>query len=244
VRIGIILAGGRGERMGARRNKALLKLAGKPIVLHSVETFQACCDRLLVVAAVADLEDVRALLLGVEVVPGGDTRHRSEWNALRSLRPSISGDEVIAIHDAARPLVAPADVRAVFAAAEQHGAALLAAPADRPALEVSAGRVARAYQAGQLWRAQTPQAARASVLLDAYQRAAADAFTGTDTAAVLERYGHSLRVVMAVGENPKVTLPEDLRLAERLLAEASTPSPPGRELGRGLFGGTASSPPR
>ena len=214
----MILAGGRGERMAAGRNKALLELAGRPLLLYAVDTFRACCDRLVVVSASEDMAGIRQLLPSdVPVVAGGATRHGSEWNALQALRSDLGAADVVAIHDAARPLVSSADVMAVLASAQEHGAALLAAAAELPALEVAGEHVARAHPAGELWRAQTPQAARASWLLDAYQRAAADSFDGTDTAAVLSRAGYPVRVVAATAENPKVTVPADLRLAEALL---------------------------
>lgn len=218
----MILAGGRGERMAAGRNKALLELTGQPLLLHSVETFRACCDRLLVVSAAEDIPGVRKLLpAGVPIVAGGATRHGSELSALTSLRPGLAGTDVIAVHDAARPLVSPADVLAVLAAAREDGAAMLAAASALPALEVSGERVTRGYSASELWRAQTPQASCASWLLDAYQRAAAESFDGTDTAAVLSRAGYPLRIVPATSENPKITVPADLELAEALLRRAS-----------------------
>jgi len=217
MRIGVILAGGRGERMGAGRNKVLLELAGEPLLAHALRTFRACCVRLLVVSAAEDMDAVRALAGDVPVVPGGATRHGSEWNALQALRDSLAADDVVAIHDAARPLVAAADVTAVFEAAEAHGAAMLAVPADLPAVEVRDGTVTQAYEAGRLWRAQTPQAAKAALLLEAYARADKEGFTGTDTAAVLERCGCPVWLVQATAENPKVTVPADLPAAEELL---------------------------
>jgi 2-C-methyl-D-erythritol 4-phosphate cytidylyltransferase len=216
--IGVILAGGRGERMQAGRNKVLLEVAGKPLLLYAVERFRTCCDRVLVVSAEADMPAIQALVPDLPLAPGGPTRHGSEWNALRALRDSLAPDDVVAIHDAARPLVATADVRAVLAAAAAHGAAMLAAPADRPALRLTGVRVQRAYPAETLWRAQTPQAARAGALLDAYTRASAGGFTGTDTAAVLARYGYPVHIVPATAPNPKVTVPADIPAAEGLLA--------------------------
>jgi 2-C-methyl-D-erythritol 4-phosphate cytidylyltransferase len=279
--------------MGAGRNKALLELGGRPLLLHSVETFRACCDRLLLVAAEGEVDHVRSLVPDVPVVAGGATRHDSEWNALRFVGEQGWASGVVAIHDAARPLVAPADVRAVLSAAEEFGAAMLAQPALLPALELVEGQqarperlrvqsestrqpsrllpgmrnvgpgkrfstvrlgaapqgtpreltlsgpgagasaaadfpaallvagpalVGRTYAAEVVWRAQTPQAARPEWLFEAYQRAAADDFEGTDTAAVLAQAGYPVRVVAASGENPKVTLAADLPAAEALLA--------------------------
>jgi 2-C-methyl-D-erythritol 4-phosphate cytidylyltransferase len=205
--------------MQAGRNKVLLELAGKPLLLYAVETFRACCDRLLVVSAEADLPVIRELQPEVELASGGSTRHGSEWNALQALRATLEPDDLVAIHDAARPLIAADDVQAVLAAAGSHGAAMLAIPADQPALQLDGTHVARGYAAAAIWRAQTPQAARAPWLLDAYTHAAADAFTGTDTAAVLASYGYAVRVVPATAPNPKVTVPADLPAAEGLLGQ-------------------------
>jgi 2-C-methyl-D-erythritol 4-phosphate cytidylyltransferase len=203
--------------MAADQNKVLLELAGKPVLLHSVETFRACCHSLVIVAAAPDVDEVCRLVPDAQVVAGGATRHGSEWNGLKALRPSLSQDDVLAIHDAARPLVARRDVEAVFAVAEAHGAAMLATLCELPALEVVGGGVSRAYSAAELWRAQTPQASRAEWLLDAYDRAAGAGFDGTDTAAVLAFAGYGCQVVAAGGENPKITVPGDLAFAEGIL---------------------------
>ncbi|MBV8086545.1 MAG: 2-C-methyl-D-erythritol 4-phosphate cytidylyltransferase [Chloroflexi bacterium] len=200
--------------MGAGRNKVLLELGGKPILRHSVDTFRRCCGRLIVVSAAEDLSAIRALFPDLKVVEGGATRHGSEWNALQALD---SARGVVAVHDGARPLVAAADVEAVFAAAEQHGASMLAEPASLPGLFLKGDRVARAYPPQQLWRALTPQAAHADLLLDAYRRAAEEGFEGTDTSAVLERAGVSVRIVPATVPNPKITVAADLAAAKRLL---------------------------
>jgi len=208
--------------MAAGRNKALLALAGRPLLRHSVETFHACCDRVMVVAAPGEVGEIQALLpREVGVIAGGATRHASEWNALAALRSSVAAADVIAFHDAARPLVAAGDVRAVLAAATAHGAAMLAAAADLPALALEVGQVARAYAASELWRAQTPQAARAAWLFEAYDRAVGEAFDGTDTAAVLSRAGHPVHLVPATAPNPKITVPADLAQTEAL-ARGST----------------------
>src|SRR5579883_2637111 len=137
--------------MQAGRNKVLLELAGKPLLLLAVETFRTCCDRLLVVSAEADLPAIRDLLPDVQLAPGGATRHGSEWNALVALRATLAPDDLVAIHDAARPLVAPGDARAVFNAAAAHGAAMLAAPADRPALQPDGSRIVHVYAAAAAW---------------------------------------------------------------------------------------------
>ncbi|MBV9120085.1 MAG: 2-C-methyl-D-erythritol 4-phosphate cytidylyltransferase [Chloroflexi bacterium] len=222
-RIGVILAGGRGERMAAGRNKVLLELAGRPILAYSLATFRRCCDHLLVVAAEADQAAIAELASDLDLVPGGASRHGSEWNALQRLKAFASDGDVIAIHDAARPLVADADVVRVFEEAGRFGAAMLAQAAEVPALEALAGLVTRTYAAAEVWRAQTPQGAHAALLFDAYRRAASDGFSGTDTAAVLARAGYPVRIVAATADNPKVTVPADLEHALSVLARRGSP---------------------
>ncbi|MET0998853.1 MAG: 2-C-methyl-D-erythritol 4-phosphate cytidylyltransferase, partial [Marmoricola sp.] len=151
------------------------------------------------------------------VVDGGAQRHASEWQALRTLAAEIEDGEidVVAIHDAARPL-APATLwRAVIDAAAEHGGAIPVLPTPR--LSHRDGSVA----ARGLVAVQTPQAFRAPELLGAHRRAAADGFVGTDTAACLEQYADVAVVgVPSTAANLKVTFPEDVALAERLLSRS------------------------
>ena len=213
--------------MAANRNKALLPLAGRPLLLYSVETLLIAGAEVLLVAAEEELAEVAALAPGCAVVRGGATRRASEWCGLRALRNRLEPDDVVALHDAARPLVACADVVRVYEAARAAGAALLAQPVDAPLLRPAAtaapgsavpAAVIEAVAASSIWRAQTPQAARAAWLLDAYGRAERHHFEGTDTAAVLDWAGYPVEVVEATRPNPKITVAADIPLAEALLA--------------------------
>ncbi len=223
----VVVAAGRGGRVGHERNKVLLPLAGRPILVRAIESAASLpeVDEVVVVVRESDRPEVEASLaeclpdLGATVVGGGATRHDSEWQALKVLRPAVErGDlDVILIHDGARPLVSARLVREVIRAASEHGGALPVV--DQPALlatgpaAASPGPVARRAVA-----VQTPQAFRAGVLLAAYARADAEGFVGTDTASCVERYGDTVvRCVPGEATNLKVTFPEDLRLAERLL---------------------------
>ena len=155
----------------------------------------------------------------VTTAPGGATRHGSELSALRLLAPRIESGEVdvVAIHDAARPLASPALWAQVVAAAREHGGSLPA----RPAPGVVAAADLTGAPTGAEWvTVQTPQAFRAAPLLAAHLAAERDGFEGTDTAACVAAYT-DLRVVAVPGEagNLKVTYADDLPLAERLLAE-------------------------
>lgn len=214
----VILAAGSGSRMGAERNKVLLPLEGRPVLAWSVQAARSVPSvaRVVVVVRSGEEADARAALEGVdagapvvEYVVGGDTRHASEWRALTHLAPAIEAGEVavVAIHDAARPWAGSALFAATLAAARQHGGAI-------PVVDLS-GLVARDGRdlPHLLVGVQTPQAFRAGPLLTAYRRADADGFTGTDTAACLERYAAGqLRIAAVRGDvaNAKLTYPEDL----------------------------------
>ncbi|MFE7224243.1 2-C-methyl-D-erythritol 4-phosphate cytidylyltransferase [Nocardioides sp. NPDC057577] len=225
----VLLAAGSGTRVGAATNKVLLPLDGSDDPASSalglsLRTALEVPDvrRLVLVVRSGDEEAVAAVaqpLLGdreVAMVDGGDTRHASEQAALAVLRADIEAGEidVVAIHDTARPLAAPELFLAVIAAAGEHGGAIPAAPLTHLST--------RDLQpvAGALVGVQTPQAFRASDLLAAYARAAADGFDGTDTGATLERYASGVRIV-AVPSSPlnlKVTFADDLQAAAALLS--------------------------
>lgn len=227
----VVLCAGQGARMGADRNKVFLPLAGRPILVRSIEAClraRAVGDVLLV-AHPREVEQVRSLVAEYRlhrvrgVIPGGATRHASEYCALNALRPAIVAGEVaiVLIHDGARPLVRPADITRLVAAARRGGGALLATPAD-PAETIVAveagGTVSALYSPDEVWRAQTPQAFEAATLLRAYDDAARTGYEGTDTASSLERLGVAVRVVQGSPRNIKITTPLDLARAEALLA--------------------------
>jgi 2-C-methyl-D-erythritol 4-phosphate cytidylyltransferase len=229
----VVLAAGSGTRVGATAggepvNKVLLPLDGVPILARSVRTVLDVPgvhrivlvvrpgERAVVAEAVAPHLGAHDLWL----VEGGAQRHDSEWQALQVLADEIQDGEieVVAIHDAARPLASPQLWGSVIAAAAEHGGAI---PVVRtPRLSHREGSLAPDGLVG----VQTPQAFRAGDLLAAYRLADRDGFVGTDTAACLERYA-DIRIagVPSTTANLKVTFPEDVALAEALL------HPPGVE---------------
>lgn len=218
----ILLAAGSGSRVGAETNKVLLPLGGIPILARSVRTVLDV-DGVQRIVLVVRREDRHAASeavgphLGAHdlwLVDGGEQRHDSEWQALQVLARDIEDDEldVVAIHDAARPLASSGLWRAVIDAAAEHGGAIPVV--ETPQLSRADGSLAP----GGLVGVQTPQAFRAGDLLEAYRRADADGFVGTDTAACLERYADVALVgVESSTANLKVTFPEDIGLAEGLL---------------------------
>jgi 2-C-methyl-D-erythritol 4-phosphate cytidylyltransferase len=219
----VILAAGSGSRVGAETNKVLLPLGDTTVLGHSVRAALAVPDvvRLVLTVRAGDEDAVReavAPLLGdreVRLVPGGATRHASEWAALQALAGDVASGaiDVLAVHDGARPLAGTALFETTLVTAREHGGAL-------PVVELPGlvGRDLRRVPEG-LAGAQTPQAFRAGPLLDAHRRAAEDGFVSTDTAACFARYaGLPVVAVRAGATNLKVTFPGDVALAQALLS--------------------------
>jgi 2-C-methyl-D-erythritol 4-phosphate cytidylyltransferase len=233
----VLLAAGEGRRSGHATNKVLLPLSGRRVFTWSMRWARAVpgLDTAVLVIRERDRDVVTATIEREvdpprpDVVLGGDSRHASEWAALQALAPAIeAGDlDVVVIHDAARPLAGTAVFAEVVAAAAEHGGAIPVREQPHLAEREPADGVPQ-----RVVTVQTPQAFRARPLLAAYRRAAADGFVGTDTASCMERYT-DLPVHCVAGDagNIKITFPEDLFLAERLLARAGydlTGTPDGR----------------
>ena len=218
----IVVAAGSGTRVGGEVPKVLRPLGGVPVLARSVLGALTAPDVVRVVVVIrpgdeAIVSDAVAPHLGdreAVLVPGGATRHASEWAALRVLASDIEAGllDVVAIHDGARPLASPQLFAEVLEAAATRGGGVPVVPLSH-VLDLD-GRAVPGTLAGM----QTPQAFAAPGLLEAYRRADADGFDGTDTAACVQRYTDV--EVVAVASSPgnlKITYPEDLALAERLV---------------------------
>ncbi len=211
VAVALIVAAGRGTRLGSPGPKALVAVAGRPMLEWSLDALREVEEIEEIVVALP--EGVRAPD-GTVGVTGGAERSHSVLAALRASH----GDPVV-VHDAARPRVTPAIVRATLAALREHGceAAIAAAPMHDTVKRAVGGVVHGTLDRSELWAVQTPQAFRRAAL-EAALAAGPDALaTATDDAALVEAQGGTVRVVPAPAENFKVTTPHDLRLAELLL---------------------------
>lgn len=222
-RTAVVLAAGSGTRLGAGANKVWLPLGGRELATWSFQWLAQTqlFDRFVIVVHPNEREDARAILkrhvsVDVDIVDGGKSRHDSETRALEYLAPSIeSGDcRLVLIHDGARPLAAPSLVRRIVDAAEECGGSL-------PYLDTA--HLTGAQPDQRLVRVQTPQVFAAEPLLDAYRRAARDGFEGSDTSMCMEQYRPDIavKVVKGSAQNLKVTYPQDLVMAEHILAAQS-----------------------
>ncbi len=215
--VALIVAAGRGERLGSDRPKALVTLFGRPMLEWSVAALRAVASvEQIVVALPADA--VGEAPAGTVAVAGGEHRSHSVRAALLAAGP---GDPVI-VHDAARPLATTALFETALAELERAGAdaVIAAAPVSDTIKELTGdGVVARTLDRSALWAVQTPQVFRRAALERALAASAEELARATDDAWLVERAGGTVRVVLGGDDNLKVTTPTDLRIAELLLSE-------------------------
>lgn len=217
----IVLAAGSGTRFGHSMNKVWLQLHGKHIISRSLENSRKSFSqvRSILVINPDDEEFARealkkdGVLANTEIVHGGATRHESEYKALQYLKGDIEAGliDLVLIHDGARPLATPQIFSAIADGAQTHGGAIPTIPLDPH--EMDAARTET------IARVQTPQGFRAQQLLQAYEKAAASGFIGTDTAACMEKFFPEVNTVAVPGDifNIKITYPQDLAIAELLV---------------------------
>jgi 2-C-methyl-D-erythritol 4-phosphate cytidylyltransferase len=216
--VALIVAAGRGERLGSSAPKALVALSGRPMLDWSVAALRAA-DGIgaIVVALPGDALD--AAPAGCVAVAGGAERSHSVRAALAAAPPDA---EVVLVHDAARPLLTPELVERCLHALHEDGgwdAAIAAAPVTDTVKRVADGvRVTETLVRAELWAVQTPQVFRRAALERALSRPDEELAAATDDAMLVELDGGRVRVVEAPAGNFKVTTPVDLRLAELLLA--------------------------
>jgi 2-C-methyl-D-erythritol 4-phosphate cytidylyltransferase len=204
--VGIVPAGGSGERLGADRPKAFVVCAGRPLVDWSLEVLEQVCDRVVVAAPASELRP--------GWVEAGPSRSASVRNALAAAPEA----RTVVVHDAARPLVTVELVRACLDALLGVDGAIAAAPVTDTIKEAYPdGTVLRTLERSRLWAVQTPQVFRAESLRRALDADDATLAAATDDASLVEGTGGTVRVVEAPVENFKVTSAADLARAEAAL---------------------------
>ena len=218
----VVVAAGRGVRMGAAVNKVLLPLCGEPVIRHAVRAFCEAdeIDGVVVVVSADETEQMRAALCGLEkvcaIVPGGSTRQESVKNGLDALPKEA---RIALVHDGARPLISRELVARCIRQTEDCGSAVVCTPVTDTVKVEKDGCVVRTLDRSQLRAVQTPQCFFAGELKAAYEAAARDGVSVTDDASVMEHAGHSVHLLESSEVNFKLTTPEDLRRAEDIIGE-------------------------
>lgn len=217
----VLVAAGRGTRFG--RPKQLVDIAGKPMLWWSLRAFAGMPEigEVVVVTEGEWLDEVRAVAADSagsklsNVVRGGTTRQASTYEGLRAAAGACAG---VFVHDGARPLVTPDEVRRGIAPVREGHASVLALPVVDTIKVVRGDRiVSQTLDRSTLWAAQTPQFATFADMLRAHEAGKSEGIDATDDAMLLERAGVTVHVVQGSPENFKVTLPEDLARAEHAL---------------------------
>ncbi len=219
--LAIIVAAGKGERMGGARPKAFLDVAGESMLLRSARAFDAADGvvTLVVVVPGGEVEATRRLLgvlrKPVVVVAGGKRRQDSVLEGIKQAPEGYEG--IVLVHDAARPFAEPGLIEAVARAAEAHGAAIPVVPVVDTIKRVEDGRVAATLEREALGAAQTPQGFRYALLARAYEEAYRARVTVSDEAMAVERLGVPVATVLGSSRNRKLTTRDDLAWAEAVV---------------------------
>ncbi|MBI5198117.1 MAG: 2-C-methyl-D-erythritol 4-phosphate cytidylyltransferase [Nitrospirae bacterium] len=220
----IIVAAGRGKRMGHTLPKQYIRLEGVPILVHTLKVFEISPEirNILLVVPPGDEEfclrevieryDVHKVL---KVVIGGEKRQDSVHHALQELEEET---DIIAVHDGVRPFISPEMIRTAVKTVDRFDGAIFAVPVRDTLKKADAsGLVSETPDRSLFWYAQTPQAFKRGVLVEAYQKAAVDRFQSTDDSALVERLGYRVKILEGSPENIKITSREDLLSAEFIL---------------------------
>ena len=214
----IVAAAGEGRRFGPGAPKQLVEVAGRPLVEWSVDRMSTLAEEVVVAVPASLLAAFEACFTDwprVRCVVGGATRGQS---VLRALESTVGeDDDLVAIHDAARPALAAEDFARVVEAAAAHGAAILGRPVSDTLKRVDDGWIESTVDRAFLFRAETPQVFRRDLLRRAFERAGGS--EATDESALVEALGTAkVAAVVASHPNPKLTVPGDLPLLEALLS--------------------------
>ena len=222
----VIVAAGKGTRMGPNVDKTFLEIAGKPVLAHTWQRFAnaQCIDEIILVvrdgmqSAFQEIAEKFSLNKPFRLVVGGKERQDSVWNGLEAVSPNT---EIVAIQDAARPCTSEALIEATIAAARETGAAVAAQAIIDTIKESADGKtIDRTLDRSRLWAVQTPQTFRVEIIRRALAEVRKRGLLVTDDTAACDVIGQPVRLVVTPQPNPKVTRPEDLPYISLLLQNA------------------------
>jgi 2-C-methyl-D-erythritol 4-phosphate cytidylyltransferase len=227
----IVVAAGAGRRIGGEISKTYLSISGRPLVLRTVDRMflAGCVERVVLVVAADEMANCAALLRGdaalrdrpIVLQTGGATRQQS---AQRGLEKLGADTDIVIIHDGARPFVSASLIDRCVSGAAEKGAVVVGLPA-RDTVKVVGGdrRIQTTPERSSLWEVQTPQVFQRGLIVAAHEQAARDGVEATDDAMVVERFGHPVFILDGERTNIKITLPEDIWLAEAMIREGRVP---------------------
>ncbi|MFQ3549626.1 MAG: 2-C-methyl-D-erythritol 4-phosphate cytidylyltransferase [Armatimonadota bacterium] len=212
----IIMAAGRGERLGLNINKVFFEIYGKSILERSIQAFEDCreINQIIVVTAQDDIQKAESIVANsgfkkiTKICCGGETRQQSVTNGLKYVE-----GEITAVHDAARPFVSSEIIINTINTAKEYGSAIAGVPVIDTIKKANDNVICETVDRSYLYSIQTPQTFKTDILKSAYNLAEKDGFIGTDDAGLVERLGQKVRIVMGSYKNIKITTPSDLEYA-------------------------------
>lgn len=228
MNIAIILASGVGKRMGAEKNKTLLKLDNKPLIYYAIENFQKSkiVDKIILVVKGGEEKMFQAIVQRynfkkvVAIISGGEERQDSAYNGIKFIKEKFGKfkNMVVLFHNGANPFVTQDEIAEVILNAKKLGAAVVAHKTKDTIRRVSSARLSLGViDRSSLWNMQTPQAINFTLAVRAFFKAKKDGFLGTDDVSLVERLGKKVKIIEASENNFKITTPLDLELAKIIL---------------------------
>lgn len=220
----VIVAAGRGTRMGTEVKKQYLEICGIPLLARTIKVFESCeyIDEVILVIDSNDIIFCKHEIIDrygfdkvKSIVSGGETRQDSVYNGLQEVDKDC---EVVLIHDGARPFITQDEIISLIEAAREYKACTIATPVkDTIKLVGQDEFIKETLNRNTLWSVQTPQAFMYDVILAAHRKALKDDFNGTDDAQLVERMGISVKLVKGSYNNIKITTREDLIIAKAII---------------------------
>nr|WP_212382129.1 2-C-methyl-D-erythritol 4-phosphate cytidylyltransferase [Alkaliphilus sp. B6464] len=220
----IIVAAGKGRRMGREYNKQYILLGNKPIVAHTIEVFEdsSLIDEIILVVGKGEVDLIKQIIIDkynfkkvISIVEGGDRRQDSVYNGLRAIGNNCN---IVLIHDGARPFITDSIIEEGIDVANKTGACIAAVPVkDTIKVSNESMDVVNTPNRETLWAVQTPQVFKYQLVMDAYEKLQNSNIEATDDAMIIERLGYTVKIIKGSYENIKITTPEDLILGEGIL---------------------------
>jgi 2-C-methyl-D-erythritol 4-phosphate cytidylyltransferase len=235
----VIVSAGKGHRFMEGKKKQFHLLAGKPILVHTLDKFETCplIHSILLVVGEEDMDYCMKEIIEKyryrkisQIVPGGKRRQDSVKNGIDALSKDV---KIVVIHDGVRPFVTKAMIEESIHSAIRFGAVVVAMPVKETIkIAQSDGTILKTLDRESLWQIQTPQTFQAHLIKEAFYKATEDGFIGTDDASLVERLGVKVHILPGSYTNIKITTTEDLMLAH-LFLKMKTPTEPNQTDRRG-----------
>ena len=218
----VIAAGGKGRRMGYKENKVFMKILDKEIILHTLEAFEKNedIDEIIVVAGENEHRRIAQMAKGIKkmraVTTGGRTRQESVRNGI-----AFANGDIILVHDGARALIAQSEITKAVNAAKEYGAAAVGVKVKDTLKSSKDGFISGTIDRETVYQIQTPQAFSRDIIIKAHKMAQESGRDFTDDCGAVEEMGNRIKIIDGSYDNIKITTPEDIEIAEKILKKRS-----------------------